>query len=187
MASGLPTVWLIHQPSESIWECEWVGLWETKEKTVGESVRKQWLHWKPIIYSLFLFSCHVSKSRLQIHIHYSVIFSQINKHPYSILCVQNSHETLSVLFEFLCLWEMHESKGKRVGFFAENGLECLPPPQQPKQSSGQSPGWAVLWEAGVLRGRWLFLLPEREKYVGMDRGGDNWPECASYNLAEAHL
>ena len=57
-----------------------------------------------------------------------------------------------------------------------------PTPGPPRQS----PGW------GIFSGRWISWerggrpYCPREKYVRVDRR-DNRPECASYNLAEAHL
>lgn len=83
---------------------------------------------------------------------------------------------------------MHESKAKRVGFFAEMAWNAPPPSAAQAVTCHLGSHLAELfsekqafWEAGGCS----YCL--REKYVGMDRAGDNWPECASYNLAEAHL
>ena len=80
-------------------------------------------------------------------------------------------------------WLIYEKKTVLfIGSALWGGRWNAPTPGPPRQS----PGW------GIFSGRWISWerggrpYCPREKYVRVDRR-DNRPECASYNLAEAHL
>lgn len=105
-----------------------------------------------VLNTCVLFSCsHISKNRQQILTRIMSHSSEINEKSYSILCVENNHDTTSVLFEFLWYkWDIHKRKAKCVEFFEERAMS-EPWPGQPRQS----PGWIisekwVFWEVAVL-------------------------------------